>query len=295
MTRIPVDAAHVGARVDRVVVDATGLAMAVVRRLCADGRVRSDRGARLAAGDRVASDDVVVVFAEAWLTPVDAPLAVLWHDDDVVIVDKPAGLPCHPVDPGEADSVVHRLIGSFPEIATASTTPREGGLIHRLDTGTSGCLAAARHRAAWVALRDGIDDARKTYLAVVAGDAAALDGAVIRDPIAHDRQDRRRMITADDGQPCRTDVAVLGVGQGRDGVVSLVRLELQGGRRHQLRVHLASRQHPLVGDALYGGPGGPWPMLHAWRLTLLGRSTVVAPLPATFRNCLAAAAIPPPR
>jgi 23S rRNA pseudouridine1911/1915/1917 synthase len=294
MKHVVVDAARDGARVDRVVVDATGLAMAVVRRLCADGRVRSDRGARLAAGDRVATNDVVVIAADDWLVPVDAPLTVLWHDDDVLIVDKPAGLPCHPMDPGEADSVVHRLVGRHPGIAMASTTPREGGLIHRLDTGTSGCLAVARHRDAWLTLRHGIDDARKTYLAVVVGDAAALDGTVITDGIAHDHSDRRRMTVDPAGQPCRTDVAVLGVGQGQDGVVSLVQLGLQGGRRHQLRLHLASRQHPLVGDDLYGGPGGPWALLHAWQLTLPGRPTVTAPLPAAFVAGLNAAAIVPP-
>jgi 23S rRNA pseudouridine1911/1915/1917 synthase len=219
---------------------------------------------------------------------------VLWHDADVVVVDKPAGLPCHPLDPGEVDAVVHRLLGRFPEIATASPEPREGGLVHRLDTDTSGCLAVARHRAAWQALRDGFDAADKTYLAVVAGDAGALDGVVITDGIAHDRADRRRMVVDAAGQPCATAVAVVGVGQGHDGVVSLVRLGLRGGRRHQLRVHLAARGHPLVGDDLYGGPDAARVMLHAWRLTLPGRAMVTAPLPDDIRAVLDDAGIVTP-
>lgn len=299
MSRIDVAASRAGARVDRVVVDQTGLAMAVVRRLCAEGRVRRASGARLAAGDRVVVGDAIDVDDRPWLSPVDAPLTVLFHDDDVVVVDKPAGLACHPLDPGEADSVVHRLVGRFPGIADASPEAREGGLVHRLDTETSGCLAVARHRGAWQALRDGFDGAEKTYLAVVVGDARALDGTVITDGIAHDRGDRRRMVVDAAGQPCATAVAVLGVGQGEHGVVSLVRLGLRGGRRHQLRVHLASRGHALVGDTLYGGPGAPdgraaRVLLHAWRLVLPGRAAITAPMPLDLGAALVDAGIATP-
>jgi 23S rRNA pseudouridine1911/1915/1917 synthase len=292
--RVVVGPKHVGARVDRVVADDTGLAMAVVRRLCAEGRVRRATGARLAAGDRVAADDAIAVDDRPWLAPVDAPLAVLSLDDDVIVVDKPAGLPCHPLDPGEADSVVHRIVGRFPEVATASPEAREGGLVHRLDTDTSGCLAVARHRTAWQALRDGVDAADKTYLAVVAGDARALDGRCIDAPIGHDRRDRRRMVVDDAGQDCITTVAVVGVGQGHEGPVSLVQLGLRGGRRHQLRVHLAHAGHPLVGDVLYGGPPATRTLLHAWRLTLPGQAAVVAPVPDDIRATLVDAGIAMP-
>lgn len=291
MTRVDVALDFDGARVDRVVKDGTGLAMAVVKRLCDEGRVRRVSGARLAAGDRVVAGDAIDVDERPWLVAVDAPLTVLWTDNDVVIVDKPAGLPCHPLDPGEADSVVHRLLARFPGIAVASPEPREGGLVHRLDTDTSGGLAIARHRAAWHALRDAFDAVDKTYLALVAGDARALDGVVVADGIAHDRTDRRRMIVDDAGQPCTTVVAVVGVGHGLPGVVSLVRLGLRGGRRHQLRVHLAARGHPIVGDTLYGGPGPGRTLLHAWRLTLPGRTAVTAPLPDDLRAALAGAGI----
>lgn len=286
-------------RVDRVVADGAGVAMAVARRLCGDGRVRGDRGQRLAAGDRLTAGTVIVVEDQPWLQPVDAPLSVLWFDEDVAVVDKPAGLPCHPIDPGEADSVVHRLMARFPEVATASPDAREGGLVHRLDTGTSGCLAVARSREAWRSLRAAVDDADKTYLALVAGAPLALDGTVLVDRIAHDRTDRRRMTVVPDGADHDDDVGQTGVvvlGRGRlDGVeVGLVRLALHGGRRHQLRVQLASRGHPLVGDQLYGGPlvgDASGPLLHAWRLALPGKPPVTAGLPGPFRAALEAAGV----
>jgi len=151
-----------------------------------------------------------------------------------------------------------------------------------------------RSHAAWQALRDGVDTADKTYLAVVIGDARALDGRRLEAPIGHDRQDRRRMVVDDGGQPCATTVGVVGVGQGPGGPISLVRLGLRGGRRHQLRVHLAHAGHPLVGDVLYGGPPSSRTLLHAKRLTLPGRATVEAPLPDDVRAALVDAGIAPP-
>lgn len=286
-----------GARVDKVLARMLALGTAAVRRLCEGGQVRGPRG-RLAAGDRVSAGMVVTVADVQWLTAVDRPLDVIAAWADVVVVDKPAGLACHPLVPGEDDSVVHRLVGRFPDIATASVDPREGGLLHRLDTGTSGCLAVARDRSTWETLRASFDGATKTYLAIVVG--VVGPDRTIDSPIGHDRGDRRRMAIDPDGAPCRTTVHALG--QGRlttpDGAVdvSLVRLGLSGGRRHQLRVHLQSRGHPLLGDTLYGGAasddGGFY--LHAVSLALPGHPLVHAPLPARWRTTLAAAACPMP-
>jgi 23S rRNA pseudouridine1911/1915/1917 synthase len=284
-------------RLDTIVAKQATLPRAVVRRLCDAGRVRrATTGARLSPGDRLTAGETIHVQLGAWLEPRDAPLAVLHADTDVVVVDKPAGLVCHPMAPDEDDSVLHRLIARFPETATASPNPREGGLVHRLDTTTSGCLAVARSTTSWAALRAAIDDADKVYLSVVAGDARAIDGHTLVAPIDHDRRDRRRMAVCADGQACATSIAVLDVGEApRFGRISLVRLGLSGGRRHQLRVHLAHAGHPIVGDALYGGP--PWARvaLHAWRLRLPGRVVVEAPVADELRQLCSATSLVVPR
>ncbi len=294
---VVVNADDDGVRVDKVVSRALGLGTAAVRRLCDGGQVRGPAG-RLAAGDRVKAGMAITIAEVCWLTPVEAPLDVLATWANIVVVDKPAGLPCHPLVPGEGDSVVHRLVGRFPEIAAAAADPREGGLLHRLDTGTSGCLAVARDRSTWEALRAGLEGAIKTYLAVVVGTVAP--SLVIDDAIGHDRGDRRRMVLDQDGAPCRTTARCLE--QGRLATangplpVSLVRLELSGGRRHQLRVHMQSRGHPLLGDALYGGPAvdGAGFFLHAVALGLPGYPVVRAPVPLGWRHLLAAANCPWP-
>ncbi len=271
---VTVDDVRDGARLDRAVVGLVGLPTAVVRRLCEDGRITRN-GKKAKAGDRVVVGDELRVASIEWLRPCGPPPPVLFHDDDLLIVDKPAGVACHPIVPGEGNTVVDSVVVDWPEIAAASLEPRDAGLVHRLDTGTSGCLAIARHRAAWDQLRDAVATANKTYLAIVAGQPT---DRVIDDAISHDRADRRRMrVDAPGGQPASTAVSVLSVG----AEASLVRLGLSGGRRHQLRVHLAAIGHPLVGDDLYAGGDGPF-FLHAWRLGLAGRPTVEAPVPAAF-------------
>ncbi len=274
-----------GARLDRATAQLFALPVATARRLIAQERVGLD-GRRGAKGDQVRAGQVIDVHGGVrWLAPrADARLAVLYVDDEVVIVDKPAGMPCHPLAPGEGGTAVDGLAAAFPEIELASPeAPREAGLVHRLDTGTSGCLAVARTADAWRALRVALasSDVHKRYLALVEG---VLTGArTVTAPIAHDPSDVRRMRVDPAGRPAHSEVRPLA--QGADA--TLVELVLIGGRRHQLRVHLASLGHPIVGDELYGAParaGISWPLLHARALTLPGHAAVVAPLPGAFAD-----------
>ncbi len=261
-----VDDADAGLRVDVFVAKVAGIPRNAARRLCDEGAVRRGR-ARMTSGDRTVAGETITVAQSSWFaaTPSEG-LTVLAENDDMIVVDKPAGIPCHPLTPGEADSVAHRLVAMNKAFADASPDAREAGLLHRLDNGTSGCLAVAKNRDAWTRLRPRIDEADKRYVAVV---------------VKADGLDTRRIDTPIEGKPARTAVEVLAV----DGAVMLVRLTLEGGRRHQLRVHLASAGAPLVGDERYGGPtGGPtgarfW--LHAVSLRLADQQAA-APIPADW-------------
>ena len=272
-----------GARLDRCVAALFSLPTATARRLCEQGRVRVD-DARQRKGDRVKAGAVVDVAGPDWFVA-GAPAAVILREDpDVVVVDKAAGVACHPLVPGEGSTVADAVVARFPEVRGAAIDEREAGLLHRLDTGTSGCLAFARSRAVWTSLRARFDDADKTYLAIVQG---ACSADVVDEAVAHDPGDPRRMRIDPAGRPARTVITPLSTTPG----ASLVRLELHGGRRHQLRVHLAHRGHPLKGDALYDQGEDADDVdrgffLHAWRLGLprtAGAVVVVeAPLPARF-------------
>ena len=278
LLRVP--EALAGARADRTVALLLDVPVNAARRLIAAGRVRV-RGRRVQKGDAVeAGDDVEIAGAGAWLVPGPDVVPRLFVDEHVIVVDKPAGMPCHPLVPGEGGTVVDALIAIFPEIARASEDPREAGLVHRLDTGTSGCLALARDPATWRALRAAFADdlVDKRYLALVHGAPAR---ATVLDAVAHDPADPRRMRIDPGGRPARTEIVPLSATPD----FALVDVRAHGGRRHQVRVHLASRGHPLVGDVLYGAPAAddaPWHLLHASALALPGGARALARPPPAF-------------
>jgi 23S rRNA pseudouridine1911/1915/1917 synthase len=296
--RAVVSAALDGARVDVAVARLLDVPTAAAKRLCAAGRVRVERDGRGRAakkGDRVAAGDAVVVRGgDAWFVVDGAPVVVeVARVGDVVVVDKPAFVPCHPLVPGEGGTVADAIVAVDAAAAAASVDVREAGLVHRLDNETSGCLAYALTRNAWEAARAALDDptAEKHYLALVGG---VVDAAfVVDDAIGH----AGALMKIDPaGRPAQTTVTPLSTSTSTSTKASLVRLTLVGGRRHQLRVHLAARGHALVGDVDYGGVvvdvdgvgvGADGFFLHAASLAF-GAVRARAPLPERFLRAAAA-------
>lgn len=298
--RVPADAP--AARLDRYLADALGVSRAKVMEAFAKGEVRVD-GRRARKGDKVApGSEVTAVLGAEPSPPVAQPelgLSVLVEDPAFVILDKPAGVPTHPLEEGERGTLANALLARFPECAAAGEDPRECGFAHRLDVETSGAIAAARTAPAWRALRD-LFSARKVdkrYLALVGG--APGEGGEIDLPIAHHPKNPRRMIacaTDEDAEqlkarPALTRYRVLE----RLGDFSLVEVHIPTGVMHQIRVHLAAIGAPVAGDELYGGPAVPGldrQFLHAQRLEFphpMGGRPVAAeaPLPLELERLLA--------
>jgi len=280
------------------------LGMAVSRRnaraLIVEGRV-------LVNGRHLPKGAVVEAGAQVQLTePLPSPtiqpnpdlaIEVLYEDSALLIVNKPALIPCHPLRGAERITVMNALAATYPETATVGDDPREGGLVHRLDNGTSGALIIARTDAALTALRAAVRSGAvvREYQALVAGNLAS--STEITTPMAHHPKNPRKMITADDASstPAARAASTVAIPLRRHDRFTLLKVLPRTGRRHQIRVHLASIDHPLAGDELYGGPplaglapGRFW--LHLAALALEAptgeKIRVEAPLPADLLGAL---------
>lgn len=212
------------------------------------------KGALVAAGDEIRVSD----SSEGSLARPNPFLKIetLYQDDSVLVVNKPGLIPCHPLRAGQDDTVINAIIATFPEVATAGDKLLEGGLVHRLDNGTSGALIIARRPDAFAVMRAAIrrGDISRRYLALCVGTIERA--AEIATPIAHHPKNRRKMITRlnllrlSGARPAATLITPLQCYCG----VSLIEARPRTGRRHQVRVHLSSIGYPLIGDVLYGGP-----------------------------------------
>jgi len=245
---------------------------------------RAKKSHKVVAGDWIEVRDVPgPVDFDAAPDP-NLQLEVLLETDAYVVVDKAAGVPSHPLREGELGTVANALVARYPEMRGVGYSKREPGIIHRLDTDTSGVMLAARNQEAFEALRSQLKagEIEKRYLARCQGVVPAP--ITIDHPIANDPRDRRKVRVCTDAreikrlraQPARTEV--LASTPAAHG--SLVELRANNARRHQIRAHLAAIGHPLLGDTLYGGPPLEPPnrhLLHAQSIRVGTRSTTTNP------------------
>ena len=290
-----------GMRADRVVADAVGLSRSYVQRLIEEGRVTQ--------GDKpVKSKDVLPAGAALELdlpdrpTPTieaeDIPLAVVYEDADVLVIDKPAGLVTHPSPGRTGGTLVNALLARAPATEYGSVAGADRpGIVHRLDRDTSGLIVVARNDHAQAALMAQLKARRvkKTYLALVEGSPAAEVGR-IEAPIGRDPRQFSKMAVLSTGRPSVTGYRV----RERLPGWTLLEVDLMTGRTHQIRVHLASIGHPVAGDPIYAtgsarrGPEGLTRLfLHSWRIEFASVSSeklirAEAPLPPELESVLTA-------
>ena len=265
----PVPAGLAGERLDRVVAVMAGVSRAEARRLIESGAVTVDGVAAVAPARRLERGAVL------YIPPVPAPaeppgeavqFTVAWEDEHLAVIDKPPGVVTHPGAGNASGTLSSGILHRWPQLSIVGE-PGRRGIVHRLDKGTSGLLVIAKTAPAEAGLRSLIKAhlVERTYLALVQTpmmiETGTIDAPIDRDP---GRPVRRRVHPA--GRPARTHYEQLAAWQEH----GLLRVELETGRTHQIRVHLAAIEHPVVGDRTYGAgsdpadPGRVW--LHSWKL-----------------------------
>lgn len=244
-----------GRRLDLAVASWLGVSRTRAATFVATDRVRVN-GRRekasyaLEAGDRLTADVPAPEGRE--VVPEQIPLTVAYEDDEVLVVDKPAGMVVHPAPGHWTGTLVNALMGRGGALA-AGAAPDRAGLVHRLDKDTSGLLLVARTERAHRVLSAALAARRvmRRY-AVACWGHLAEEALTVDRPIGRDPRDRQRMAIVANGRSARTDFRRLAHFRSAD----LVQARLHTGRTHQIRVHLASVGHPVLGDDTYGGGGG---------------------------------------
>lgn len=296
MIELQVTRERAGLRLDRfLALQLSDLSRSRLQTLIADGFVRLNTG-RPRARDVVRTGDVVqlefppVEKIEALAEEI--PLAVLFEDEDLLVVDKPAGMVVHPGAGNREHTLVNALLSHCTTLSGIGGKERPG-IVHRLDKETSGCLVVAKNDNAHRELsrQFAARTLKKIYLALVAGrlktNSGVIDAPIERHPIHRQRMSVAR---SSRGRSAKTEYRVLRSGS----EISLVECKLHSGRTHQIRVHLHHLGHPIVGDKLYAprlGKDFHRQMLHAWKLGFTHPRTAElmefeAPLPPDFNAAL---------
>ena len=227
---------------------------------------------KIAEGQSISIDTALLPKKELPTADATVILDVVYDDTDIVVINKNAGLVVHPGAGNPTGTMVNGALARFPEMASAGD-PLRPGVVHRLDAGTTGLMVMAKTQAAYEALVDALSkrEVKRTYLALVWGHPTVLSGTIDA-PIGRDQKDPTRMGVVVDGKAARTRFEV----KSKFDLPlpsSLVECNLETGRTHQIRVHLESIGHPVVGDSTYGGArsslSAPRPMLHAVQLAFL--------------------------
>ncbi|CAN5721897.1 RluA family pseudouridine synthase [soil metagenome] len=296
MIELEVTHEHSGLRLDRfLALVLPDFSRSRLQTLIKDGCVRLN-GEQPRTRDAVKNGDRVTVEVPA-LEKIEAeaeaiPLHILYEDDDLLVLDKPAGMVVHPGAGNAEHTLVNALLSHCRSLSGIGGKERPG-IVHRLDKETSGCLVVAKNDATHRELsrQFAARTVKKTYLALVAGrlrqETGTIDAPIARHPIHRQRMSVARHSR---GRSALTEYRVLRAGQ----EMSLVECALHSGRTHQIRVHLHHLGHPLMGDKLYApklAKDFPRQMLHAWRLGFTHPTSgewqlCEAPLPEDFKAAL---------
>ena len=248
---VRIEASVAGQRLDKAVAELTDLSRSLANEQIKDGQILVNGQAKKAKYTVKEGDVISYELPEPEVVeyvPEDIPLEIVYQDEDVAVVNKPQGMVVHPSAGHTSGTLVNALMYHIKDLSGINGVLRPG-IVHRIDKDTSGLLMIAKNDQAHVALADELKDKKslRKYWAIVHGNLPN-DRGVIEAPIGRSEKDRKKQAVTAKGKPALTRFQVLE----RFGDYTLVELQLETGRTHQIRVHMAYIGHPVAGDEVYG-------------------------------------------
>lgn len=286
----------VGLRIDKAISDKdSSLSRVTVQRLIDDGKILVN-GKNTKSSYKLNLNDVVTIEKdepkEVEIKAEEIPLDIIYEDDDILVINKQKGLVVHPGNGNPDGTLVNAIMAYCKDSLSGIGGEIRPGIVHRIDKDTSGLLIVAKNDKAHINISDQIKnhEVKKTYIALVRGNLKE-NMATIDMPIARSNKDRTKMAVSKDGKKAVTHIRVL---ERFDGY-TLLEVNIETGRTHQIRVHLSQIGYPIVGDMVYSNGKNPFgvegQMLHSMKLEFKHPTTgkevkLEAPIPEYFENVL---------
>ena len=273
--KIKINEENVGTRIDALIpMLETDISRSAVQRLIEEQNIKVN-GKEIKHSYKMKKDDEIEITIpdakEIDLKAQDIPLDVIYEDNDIIVINKPKGMVVHPANGNPDGTLVNAIMKICKESLSGIGGEIRPGIVHRLDKDTSGAIIVAKNDKAHINLSEQLKshEVKKTYLALVRG-IIKENEATINMPIARSKKDRKKMDVDKDGKEAITHFKVLGRFKNK---YTLLQINLETGRTHQIRVHLSHIGYPIIGDEVYSNGKNEWNVkgqcLHAWKLEFL--------------------------
>lgn len=297
LKKIRINEKDVGKRIDSLIPNIESeISRSMVQKLIAENNIKVNNEKTKSSYKLKLNDEIEINIPEAKeidLKAQDIPLDIMYEDKDIIVINKPKGMVVHPANGNPDGTLVNAVMSICKDSLSGIGGEIRPGIVHRLDKDTTGAIIVAKNDKAHIKLSEQLKnhEVKKTYLALVRG-IIKENEATINMPIARSKKDRKKMDVDKDGKEAITHFKVLGRFKNK---YTLLQINLETGRTHQIRVHLSHIGYPIIGDEVYSNGKNEWNVkgqcLHAWKLEFLHPTTgkklsLEAEIPEYLKNII---------